>query len=105
MILLDLFALLNLLIGTLRHDMTQSLHGINIGVQYIRYKSEYILNLQIHQHSLLTRKVFSRQNSSAQVFVIGSSLDHHQSWIITGSSSSLLSLSRSNGAISQLFSP
>ena len=29
---------------------------------------EYILNLKSHQHSLLTRKVFSRHNLSAQVF-------------------------------------
>ena len=28
---------------------------------------EYIRKLQLHQHSLLTRKVFSRQNLSAQV--------------------------------------
>ena len=57
----------------------------------IRYTSEYILKLQIHQHSLLTRKVFSWHNSSAQVFVTGTSskMDHHQSWIITGSSSKL----------------
>ena len=50
----------------------------------IKYTSEYILNLQIHQHSLLTRKVFSWHNSSTQVFITGSSskLDHHQSWII-----------------------
>ena len=46
------------------------------------------MNLQIHQHSLLTRKVFSWHNSSTQVFVIGSSskLDHHKNmdhqWII-----------------------
>ena len=68
------------------------------------YTSEYILKSQIHQHSLLTRKVFSWHNSSAQVFFsgstskldhhwiiikAGSSLDHHQSWIMTGSSSKL----------------
>ena len=40
----------------------------------IKYTSEYIPKLQIHQHSLLTRKVFSWHNSS--------SLDRHQSWII-----------------------
>ena len=34
----------------------------NIGVQYIRYTSEYISKLQIHQHSLLTKKVFFRHN-------------------------------------------
>ena len=72
------------------------------------YTSEYISKLQIHQHSLLTRKVFSRHNLSSQVFfsvsswsssshlhcqVIfiksGSSLDHHQVWIITWSIASL----------------
>ena len=88
----------------------------NIGVQYI---SEYIPKLQIHQHSLLTRKVFSWHNTSVQVLFYGSSskldhhwiiikggssskldhhwiiikagswLDHHQNWIITGSSSKL----------------
>ena len=29
--------------------------GINIGLQYIRNTSEYILKLQLDQHSLLTR--------------------------------------------------
>ena len=74
----------------------------------IRYTSEYISKLQMHQHSLLTRKVFSRHNLSAQVFFsvssrsssshihlqvifIGksssSSLDHH--WIIIEIGSSL----------------
>ena len=71
---------------------------------------EYISKLQIHQHSLLTRKVFSWHNLSKQVFfsvssgsssshlhlhrqVIfifkssSSSLDHH--WIITWSRASL----------------
>ena len=71
----DLFTLMILPIGTL---------GIN-EIQYMKYKSEYILKLQIHQHSLLTRKVFSRHNSSAQVFV----MDHHQIWIIIGSSSKM----------------
>ena len=28
-------------------------------IQYMKYTCEYILKLQIHQHSLLTRKVFS----------------------------------------------
>ena len=28
-------------------------------IQYMKYTSEYIPKLQIHQHSLLTRKVFS----------------------------------------------
>ena len=57
-----------LLIGTSRYN--------------IRYTREYIPKLQIHQHSLLTRKVFSWHNSSAQVFITRSSsnLDHH--WII-----------------------
>ena len=41
---------------------------INIGLQYIINTSEYILNLQLHQHSLLTRKVFSRHNLTTQVF-------------------------------------
>ena len=50
----------------------------------IRYTIEYILKLQIHQHSLLARKVFSWNNSSAQVFITRSSskLDHHHHWII-----------------------
>ena len=51
--------------------------------------SEYILKLQIHQHSLLIRKVFSWHNSSIQVLFSGSSLDHHQRWIVTRSSSKL----------------
>ena len=34
---------------------------------------EYIPKLQIHQHSLFTRKVFSRHNLSAQVFFSQSS--------------------------------
>ena len=50
MTLHDLFTLLNLPIGTLGHDMTQPLLIINIGVQYIIYKSEYISKLQLHQH-------------------------------------------------------
>ena len=61
----------------------------SIEVQYIRYTSEYIPKLQIHKHSLLTRKVFSQQNSSAQVFFSRSPLDHHQIWMIIGSSSKL----------------
>ena len=35
---------------------------MNIGLQYIRYIEEYILKLHIHQHSLLTRKVFFRHD-------------------------------------------
>ena len=49
-----LFTLLNLPIGTSRHDMTQItlqiLPEINIRVQYIKYTSEYILKLKLHQH-------------------------------------------------------
>ena len=43
-------------------------HRINIRLQYIRNTSEYILKLRLHQHSLLTRKVFSQHNLIAQVF-------------------------------------
>ena len=103
----DLFTLLNIPMGTSGHDMTQTLPKINIKVQYIRYTSEYIPKLQLHQHSLLTRKVFSRHNLSAQVFFSvssgsssshlrlqvvfivkssSSSLDHHLVLSITGSS-------------------
>ena len=102
-----LFTLMISLIGTLGYKE----------IQYIKYISEYILKLQIRQHSLLTRKVFSRQNLSTQVFFFVSSgsssshlclqfififrssssssnlhldLDHHSIWIIiTGSGSSL----------------
>ena len=42
--------------------------GINIGLQYIRNMDECIPKLQLHQHSLLTRKVFSRHNLLALVF-------------------------------------
>ena len=57
---------------------------------------KYILKLQLHQHSLLTRKVFSRHNfhhwsSSLDLLVIyifksssSSSHLHHRIWIITG---------------------
>ena len=97
--------------------MTHVHPGINIELQYIRSTSEYILKLQLHQHSLLTRKVFTRHNLSAQVFFFVSSgsssglrhlqihlhlqvificksssldLDHLSIWsIITGSGSSL----------------
>ena len=64
----------------------------NIGVQYIRYTNEYIPKLQIHQHSLLTRKVFSRHNLSAQVFFsvsYRSSSSHLHHWIIIKSGSLL----------------
>ena len=68
--------------------MTLPIRGTNISVRVQlkynkKYTSEYIPKLQIHQRSLLTRKVFSRHNSSSQVFITRSSLDHHQSWIIT----------------------
>ena len=73
----DFIILMNLLVGT---------SGYNI-----RYTSEYIPKLQIHQHSLLTRKEFSWHNSLAQFFVSRSSskLDHN--WIIikVGSSSKM----------------
>ena len=45
----DLITLMILPIGTL---------GTN-EMQYMKYTSEYIPKLQIHEHSLLTRKVFS----------------------------------------------
>ena len=96
--------------------------GMNIGLQYIINTDEYIPKLKIHQHFLLTRKVFSRHNLSAQVFFFVSSessssfhhlhleflfilksssysghlhldLDHHLIWIIiTESRSSSLDL-------------
>ena len=50
MTLHELFTLLNLPIGKSGHDMTQPLSKIKIGVQYIRYTSEYIPKLQLHQH-------------------------------------------------------
>ena len=99
----DLITLIILQIGT---------SGTN-EIQYMKYTSEYISNLQIHQHSLLTRKIFSRHNSSSQVFITGSKLDHHQSWIITRSSSKLdhhwiiintASAISINGAISRFYS-
>ena len=76
------------------HDLftLQILPDRNIGVQYIRYTNEYILKLQIHHHSLLNRKVFSRHNLSAQVFLSvssGSSSSHlHRQFIVKSSSSS-----------------
>ena len=51
-------------------------------IQYIRYTSEHIPKLQIHQHSLLIRMVFSWHNSSAQVFVTRSSSNLDHQWII-----------------------
>ena len=66
---LHYFTLMILAIGTSRTNE----------IQYIKYTSEYIPKLQIHQQSLLTRNVFSSHHSLAQVFIIGSSskLDHH----------------------------
>ena len=71
-------------------------------VQYIKYTNEYNLKLQIHQHSLLTRKVFSRHKLSAQVFFSVSSRSSSSSchiqvifiwiWIITRYGSSSLDL-------------
>ena len=89
-------------------------------IKYMKYTSECIPKLQIHQHSLLTRKVFSRRNLSSQVFFSISSgssssprhlqfififksyssrsisslnLDHHHwIWIITRYGSSSLDL-------------
>ena len=52
MTLHDLFTLYNLSMGTSGHGMTQPLPGINTKVQYIRYTSEYIPKLQLHQHKL-----------------------------------------------------
>ena len=59
----------------------------------IRYTSEYILKLQIHQHSLLTRKVFSWHSSLAKVFITRSlsKLDHHQRWIVIITTSAISS--------------
>ena len=59
----------------------------NIEVQYIRYTSEYISKLQIHQHSLLTRKVFSRHNFQHKSYSLYL-LDHHRVLVIFKSSSS-----------------
>ena len=113
----DFIILMTLPIGTSVYNEIQMILLIRTSGYNI---SEYIPNLQIHQHSLLTRKLFSWHNSSTQVFFSGSSskLDHHwiiikarssldHRWIIikTGSSSSsLLPLSQSNGAISQFYS-
>ena len=57
----DLFTLENLLIETSRNDMTRVHPGINIGLQYIRNTSEYILKLQLHQQVSIARdSSFSR---------------------------------------------
>ena len=49
----DLFTLLNLPIGISRYEMTQLHYKYfpigTLGVQYIKYTSEYISKLQIHQ--------------------------------------------------------
>ena len=37
-------------IGAWHDSIKLNILGINIRVQYIRYKSEYILKLQLHQH-------------------------------------------------------
>ena len=89
---------------------------VNIKVQYMITTSEYIPKFQLHQHSLLTRKVFSQHNLSSQVFFSVSSRSssspchlhlqvififnsssssthiHHRIWIITRSRSSSLDL-------------
>ena len=46
-------------IGTSGYNEIQLILPIGKSGHNIRYTSEYILKLQIHQHSLLTRKVFS----------------------------------------------
>ena len=64
---------------------------INIGSQYIINTSEYIPKLQLHQHSLLTRKVFSLQiyqHKSSSLY----HLDHHQVLIILTFNSSPYSI-------------
>ena len=54
----DLITLMILPIGISRYNE----------IQYIRYTSEYISKLQIHQHSLLTRKVFSLFHSHQHIW-------------------------------------
>ena len=87
------------------HDSsTLQIHPeINIGLQYIRNTIEYIPKLQLHQKSLLTRKVFSRNNLSAQVFFLvsfGSSSSHIRLQFIFifgfGSSWDIITRSRSS---------
>ena len=104
---MNFIILMTLSIGTLGYNEIQMILSIGTsGVKYRRYTNEYIMKLQIHQHSILTRKVFSRHNLSAQFFFIvsfgssssylqvififkssSSSMDHH--WIIIKSVSSL----------------
>ena len=56
-------------------------------IQHIKYTSEYILKWQIHQHSLLTMKVFFRHNFQHKYSSLYH-LDHHQVLVIFKSSSS-----------------
>ena len=51
--------LIILSIGTLGYNEIQMILLIGTLSHNIRYTSEYIPKLQIHQHSPLTRKVFS----------------------------------------------
>ena len=55
----EFIILMTLPIGTLGYNEIQMILPIGTSGYYIRYTSEYIPKLQIHQHSLLTRKVFS----------------------------------------------
>ena len=74
-------------IGAWHDSSTLQIHPrINIGLQYIRNTSEYIPMLHIHQHSLLTRKVFSRRNFQHKSYSLYL-LDHHWVLIIFKSSS------------------
>ena len=100
----DFIILVTLPIGTSGYNEIQMILLIGTSKYNI---SEYILKLQIHQHSLLTRKVFSRHNLSAQVlfsissgsssshlhlqviFIVKSSLDLDHHWIIIKVGSSL----------------
>ena len=71
---------MTLSIGTLGYTEIEMVLLIGKLGYNIRYTSEYILKLQIHQHFLLTRKVFSRHNLSAHVFFSvssGSSMSFH----------------------------
>ena len=100
----DFIILMNFLIGTSRYNEIQLIIPRGTSRYNIRYTSKYIPKLQIHQHSLLTRKVFSRHKFSTRVFFSVSSgssssschlhihldLDHHLIYIIIiGSGSSL----------------
>ena len=59
MTLHDFTILMTLPIGTTGYNKKQMILPIGTLGYNIRYTSEYIPNLQIHLHSLLTRKVFS----------------------------------------------